>query len=393
MKKIITDSSKPIKLWSDDVDDLAESQLRNVASLPFIHSHVAAMADVHVGKGSTVGTVIATDGAVLPSAVGVDIGCGMIAVRFPFKVDILDNLKTLRHSLEKKIPVGRGMNRKISDRVAETVKALGLPPSIEYSNDLHQRSAHQLGSLGTGNHFLEVCTDQENYVWAVLHSGSRNIGKELADIHINKAMGLMREGIDALPHPDLAYLLEGTPEFQVYIGDMHWAQNYAKANRNEMMLRMIQEISLHVYKDKRLLENAETLFRVDCHHNYCQRENHFGKEIWLTRKGAVSAKKDEFGIIPGSMGTKSYIVKGKGNPDSFESCSHGAGRKMSRTAARAAFTESDLVKQTEGIECRKDNGVVDEIPSAYKDIDEVMENQKDLVDPIFTLRQLICVKG
>ena len=393
MKKELKDTPKPVKIWTNEVEERAEKQLKNIASLPFIHSHVAAMADVHAGKGSTIGTVIATDGVVLPAAVGVDIGCGMCAVRFPFKIDQIGDVKALRHSLERSIPVGRDGNRNITDRAGEAFNKLGLPPSIPNSNKLHKKAAHQFGSLGGGNHFIEICTDNTDYVWAVLHSGSRNIGKELAEKHIDNAKGLMRESLDKLPDPDLAYLIEGTPEFQKYIGDMLWSQDYAKANRNEMMLRIIKDISHHIYKDARLLENLDQLFRVDCHHNYCQREHHFGKEIWLTRKGAVSAREGEYGIIPGSMGAKSFIVKGKGNPESFNSCSHGAGRKMSRTQARQQFNNDDLVRETKGVECRKDNGVLDEIPSAYKDIDEVMENQKDLVEAVFTLRQLICIKG
>jgi tRNA-splicing ligase RtcB len=393
MKKIITDTLNPVKIWTDEVEESALKQLRNVATLPIIHHHVAAMADVHMGKGSTIGTVIATDGAIIPAAIGVDIGCGMCAVRFPFKVDMLTDLKKLRHSIERSIPTGRDRNIQVTERVSEIHKALGLPPSLPTTNKLHKWSAHQLGTLGGGNHFIEICTDQENFIWAVLHSGSRNIGKELAEKHIDNAKGLMRESIESLPDPDLAYLVEGTKEFQSYIGDMLWAQNFAKVNRHEMMLRVVKDVSYHVYNDQRLLENIGTLFRVDCHHNYCQREHHFGKEIWLTRKGAVSAQEGEYGIIPGSMGTKSYIVKGKGNPESFNSCSHGAGRKMSRTTARQTFRLEDLEKQTENVECRKDQRILDEIPSAYKDIDVVMENQKDLVDPVFTLRQLICIKG
>lgn len=393
MKKIITDTLKPIKIWTDDVEERALKQLRNVSSLPIIHGHVAAMADVHAGKGSTIGTVIATDGAVIPAAIGVDIGCGMCAIRFTFKLDRLTDLKNLRHSLERSIPVGRERNIEVSDRAALAHKNLGLPPSLSGTNRLHKWSAFQLGTLGGGNHFIEICTDEENYVWAVLHSGSRNIGKELAEKHIDKAKGLMKESLDSILDPDLAYLVEGTPEFQSYIGDMLWSQNYAKANRHEMMLKIVKDISYHVYKDARLLENINSLFRVDCHHNYCQREHHFGKEIWLTRKGAVSAKVGEYGIIPGSMGTKSYIVKGKGNPESFNSCSHGAGRKMSRTEARQTFTVEDLERETQNVECRKDRSVLDEIPSSYKDIDKVMENQKDLVEAVFTLRQLICIKG
>lgn len=393
MKRIIDDTNVPIKIWASGLETFAESQLRNVAALPFIHSHVAVMPDAHVGKGSTIGTVIATDGAVLPAAVGVDIGCGMCAVRLPIRVDSLGELKALRHSIERSVPTGRDGNREVSDRVGHVIRGLGLPPSIAQENKLFHKATLQLGSLGGGNHFIEVCGDNEGRAWIVLHSGSRNIGKELAEKHIDKAKGIAKERLFALPDPDLAYFTEEMPEFMLYIGDMLWAQRFAKENRNEMILRLVKDVSHHVYKDARMLDSLSDFFRVDCHHNYCQREFHFGKEIWLTRKGAVSARVDEYGIIPGSMGAKSFIVKGKGNPDSFHSCSHGAGRKMSRTQARRQFTEEDLIQQTEGVECRKDRTVLDELPAAYKDIHEVMQNQLDLVDVAYELKQVLCVKG
>ncbi len=393
MKKIISDTPIPIKIWADDLDQSTEQQLRNIASLPFIHSHVAVMPDAHLGKGSTIGTVIATHGAVLPAAVGVDIGCGMCAIRLPFKSAQLGDLKTLRHSIERSIPTGRDGNRDIADRAGKIFEGLGLPPSIEQENRLIKKAAEQLGSLGGGNHFIEICLDTEDQAWVMLHSGSRHIGLQLAEKHINKAKGVMKELMIQLPDPDLAYFSEKMPEFQAYIQDLHWAQSYAKANRNEMVLRVIKDVSYHVYKDARLLESRDSFFRVDCHHNYCQREHHFDKEIWVTRKGAVSARVGEFGIIPGSMGAKSFIVRGKGNPDSFHSCSHGAGRKMSRTQARQTFREEDLKEQTQGVECRKDRSIVDEIPGAYKDIEQVMANQADLVDVVYQLKQVLCVKG
>ncbi len=393
MKRTIGDAGKPIKIWASDLEEWAEAQVRNVANLPFIHSHVALMADAHAGKGSTIGTVLATDGAILPAAVGVDIGCGMCALKFPFKVEQLGDLKTLRHSIERSIPTGRDGNREISDRSGKVFSGLGLPPSYSQENKLIRNAAHQLGSLGGGNHFIEICLDQESFVWVMLHSGSRNIGLMLAEKHIEKAKGLMKERLSQLPDPDLAYFTEEMPEFKAYLDDLHWAQFYAKANRNEMLLRVVKDVSHHVYKDARLMSDLGQCFRVDCHHNYCQKEHHFGKDVWVTRKGAVSARAGEYGIIPGSMGTKSFIVKGKGNVDSFNSCSHGAGRKMSRIEARRRFKEDDLRLQTQGVECRKDRAVVDEIPEAYKDIDAVMANQTDLVEPVFQLKQVLCVKG
>jgi tRNA-splicing ligase RtcB len=392
MRIINEDNKSLIKIWASELEAQAEQQIKSVASLPFIHGHVAVMPDAHMGKGSTIGTVIATKGAVLPAAVGVDLGCGMCAVKLPMDINQLGNLKDLRHSIERSVPTGRDGNREISDRVGEAFTLLGLPPSQQNENRLTKKAISQLGSLGGGNHFIEICTDLEGQAWVMLHSGSRNIGKELAEMHIDKAKGIMKKMFIDLPDPDLAYLVEKTPEFNSYIGDMLWAQNYARANRNEMLLRILKDVSHHVYKDSRLLLD-KSLFRVDCHHNFCQKENHFGCNVWVTRKGAVSAMKDQYGIIPGSMGAKSFIVKGKGNPESFNSCSHGAGRKMSRTEARNKYSEEDLIKQTSGIECRKDRSVIDEIPSSYKDIDQVMNDQVDLVEPIYELKQLICIKG
>jgi tRNA-splicing ligase RtcB len=255
-----------------------------------------------------------------------------------------------------------------------------------------EKVAKQCGTLGGGNHFIEICQDTEGGAWVVLHSGSRNLGKTLAEVHIEKARGLMKTYFIELPDPDLAYLAQGTPEFKAYLQDLLWAQAYAKANRNEMMLRILKDVSFHVYGEDRGAE-AMTTLRVDCHHNYTAMENHGGKNVWITRKGAVSAREGELGIIPGSMGAKSFIVKGKGNAESFCSCSHGAGRKMSRTKAKQVFTTADLEAQTKGVECRKDADVIDEIPEAYKNIDEVMANQADLVETVYELKQLICIKG
>jgi tRNA-splicing ligase RtcB (3'-phosphate/5'-hydroxy nucleic acid ligase) len=393
--QIINDTKVPVKIWATDLEPEAVKQVRNIANLPFIHNHVAVMADGHAGKGSTVGTVIATKGAIIPAAVGVDIGCGMCAVKLPFRASQLpDSLDKLRSSIERSVPVGFHANNEITERVSATINSMSKP-SVELSHlpfTLTNKSALQLGTLGGGNHFIEICQDTEGGCWVMLHSGSRNIGKTLAEKHIDTAKGLMKQYFIDLPDSDLAYLVHKTPEFDAYLHDLLWAQRYAKENRNEMMLRVLKDVSYFVYGEDKGSEFMTT-FRVDCHHNYTHMENHFGKNIWVTRKGAVSVRKDEYGIIPGSMGTKSYIVKGKGNFDSFCSCSHGAGRKMSRTKARALFTIEDLVKQTNGIECRKDSDVIDEIPGAYKDIDQVMAAQSDLVEIVYTLKQLICVKG
>lgn len=393
MKRVISETKVPVKIWASDLEVEAEQQVRNLAEMPFIFKHVAVMPDAHAGKGSTVGTVIATNGAIIPSAVGVDIGCGMCAVMLPFSASELGDLAALRHSIERNIPVGFESHSGINDSRGKAFNELG-ELETESKVDI-KRAAHQLGTLGGGNHFIEVCQDKEGQAWLMLHSGSRNIGKTLAEVHIEKAKGLMKSYFKELPDPYLAFLAQGTKEFRAYIKDLLWAQKYAAANRKEMMLMALSAISWHVKKCLMpwAVNPSSHLKIVDCHHNYTQMENHFGKNVWITRKGAVSAKAGELGIIPGSMGTKSYIVRGLGNPESFCSCSHGAGRRMSRTKARANFTNEDLAKQTEGVECRKDGGVLDEIPGAYKDIDIVMENQKDLVEPIYELKQLLCIKG
>lgn len=405
MIKVISDTRIPIKIWATDLEEEAERQLRNLSTLPFIHSHVSAMADAHAGKGSTVGTVIATKGAIIPACVGVDIGCGMMAIKTPFTGNQLEDLHLLRHSIERAVPTAHNSNKDVSERMANAYKSLG--DVSEYAkekmrNGILEKSAKAIGTLGGGNHFIEICLDLNNDVWIMLHSGSRNIGKCLAEIHINKAKDIMKEYFISLPDSDLAYLAQGTKEFDAYLHDLMWGQNFAKANREEMMHRVIEQLYRHMYKGNVPYDwqyflasdyMDDAFFKVHCHHNYTSIENHFGKNVYITRKGAVSAKQYEWGIIPGSMGAKSFIVQGLGNADSFHSCSHGAGRKMSRTKARATFTLDDLAKQTNGVECDKTTAVLDEIPSAYKDIDLVMRNQADLVKPIYTLRQVLCVKG
>jgi len=395
MQRVISETKNPIKIWASDLEAEAETQVRNMGQLPFIHSHVAVMPDAHAGKGSTVGTVIATNGAIIPAAVGVDIGCGMIACKLPFTAERLpSDLAPLRHSIERSVPVGFNSNKEITDR---TAAALGDLTS-KHKKLLKEKQALQLGTLGGGNHFIELCIATDQSVWVVLHSGSRNLGKELAEQHIDKAKNLMKQYFISIPDPDLAYLAQGTPEFKAYLEDLRFAQDFAFKNREEMMRRVLKDVAYFIYGNPDLEEwelDIEELMKtaINCHHNYTSMENHGGKNVWITRKGAVSAREGELGIIPGSMGTKSYIVRGRGNTDSFCSCSHGAGRRMSRTKARAAFNESDLAAQTTGVECRKDKGVIDEIPGAYKDIDVVMENQKDLVEVVYELKQVLCVKG
>lgn len=401
MKQVISNTNVPIKIWTDYIEPEAEQQLRNVAGLPFTFHHVAAMPDIHAGKGSSVGTVIASRGAIAPSLVGVDIGCGMCALKLPFKIDVLggdEQIRKLRHSIERSIPTAHHTNKSLTETASAAFLGLGeitdfAKQNINKLQRVMDNAAHSIGTLGGGNHFIEICRDQEDNAWIMLHSGSRNIGKCLAEIHIDRAKNLMKQYFISLPDPDLAYLAQQTPEFDAYLHDLMWGQRFAMANRNEMMDRVLREVLYHVGKLNEYKENKDSYFRVNCHHNYTSIENHFGSNVYVTRKGAVSAKKDEWGIIPGSMGTRSYIVQGLGNPDSFHSCSHGAGRQMSRTKARATFTKEDLIAQTAGVECRKDNDVVDEIPGAYKDIDVVMQNQGDLVKPVYELKQILCVKG
>lgn len=385
----------PIKLWTpeQDLEEAARTQLENVASLPFVFKHVAVMPDVHYGKGATIGSVIATKGAVIPAAVGVDIGCGMCAVKTTLNHEVVSqNAKKIRSAIERSVPVGKEGNRNIFESVAKWKgweQFRSLKAVQNYEKDLEQASYSKLGSLGGGNHFIEICLDTENNVWVMLHSGSRNIGNRVATIHINKAKGIMKKMLVSLPDPDLAYFAQGTVEYQNYMHDLMWCQDYAFQNRVEMMNRIMRDLS-------RIMNNGiplERIMEVNCHHNYATMEKHFGEDVLLTRKGAVRAQKGDLGIIPGSMGTKSYIVRGLGNLDSFCSCSHGAGRRMSRTKAKSVFSVEDLAKQTAGVECRKDQGVLDEIPGSYKDIDEVIENQKDLVEVVAQLKQIICVKG
>ncbi len=387
----------PIKIWVNDISEVegdAITQLKNISSLPWVFKHVAVMPDVHLGKGATVGSVIAMKDAVSPAAVGVDIGCGMAAIKTNLNASRLpDSLKQLRSDLESKIPVGfkdhrdpvvikllnHGQNKKFSDQVLKSFENI-TPQFVS----MKSKMMSQCGTLGGGNHYIELCLDQNNTVWMMLHSGSRNIGKSLAEYHMAKAKKLIHN--QHIPDRDLAAFLSGTIEMEEYRRDLLWAQNYAFLNRLTML-----EIYYTVLKKH--FPDVQRLDQILCHHNYVSEEVHFGENLIITRKGAISAKQGEKGIIPGSMGTKSYIVEGLGNPESFHSASHGAGRRMSRTQAKKEFTIKDLELQTKGIECRKDSGVLDEIPKAYKKIEQVMENQKDLVAILYELKQVLNIKG
>ncbi len=372
--------------------------LRNVSRLPCLYKHVALMPDAHLGIGSMVGSVIATKDAVIPATVGVDIGCGMMAVKTPFKSGILDRkMAEFRHEIERAIPVGFNDYKEPVDESNEWpgwAEFDQLHPGVQ---DRKRKAMKQLGTLGGGNHFIEVCLDTEDNVWLMLHSGSRNIGNEVATRHIATAKSLHE--LNTLPDPALAYFVQGTDEFKAYWHDVEWSQRYAMRNREIMMKRLIRSFN-RMFKGGNPTgregvndwsESPEVV--VNCHHNYVASEEHFGENVYVTRKGAINAEADRFGIIPGSMGAKSFIIRGLGNPMAFNSCSHGAGRKMSRTAAKKRFTQDDLKAQTAGVECRKDRGVVDEIPGAYKDIEEVMRAQTDLVEVVAELKQVICVKG
>ncbi|HKO56536.1 MAG TPA: RtcB family protein [Thermoanaerobaculia bacterium] len=394
----------PIKAWTRGVsmEPEAKQQLMNIASLPFIYRWIAAMPDVHLGKGATVGSVIPTKQAIIPAAVGVDIGCGMMAVRTSLTAsDLPDDLHPLRTFIERAVPHGRTDNggrndrgawrttparqKEVWSRLEPTYRALTAKhPRLGKGNDLNH-----LGTLGTGNHFIEINLDEEDRVWLMLHSGSRGVGNRIGQFFIELAKQDMRKHFINLPDQDLAYLPEGTEHFDDYVEAVHWAQSYAMANRELMM-----EAILGALRGSELLPpfaaDAEV---VNCHHNYVAIEEHYGQQVFVTRKGAVRAGKGDLGIIPGSMGAKSFIVRGKGNPESFESCSHGAGRAMSRGEAKRRFTVEDHVRATEGIECRKDKDVLDETPAAYKPIEAVMQAQSDLVDVVHTLRQIVVVKG
>jgi tRNA-splicing ligase RtcB len=382
----------PIRVWAplNEVDSRVIAQLKNVASLPWVVHHVAVMPDVHAGRGATVGSVIAMRGAVAPAAVGVDIGCGMSAVQTTLRAkDLPDDLGPLRAGIEKAVPVGKGLHREAAWELGP-LRATGQALMQGYQ-DLRGRKpgdgarvVGQLGTLGGGNHFIELCLDTEDAVWLMLHSGSRGVGAALAEHHIEIARRLNHN--QALEDRDLAVFLAGTPAFEAYRHDLFWAQEYARFNR-EVMVYLVQEV---LRKRWPRIGFGEA---ISCHHNYVAEEHHLGEDVLLTRKGAIRAGAGELGIIPGSMGAKSYIVRGRGNPASFHSASHGAGRRMSRTEARQRFTVADLRAQTEGVECRKDHGVLDEAPRAYKDIDKVMAQQEDLVEVVAALKQVLCVKG
>ncbi len=383
----------PVKVWTDQIEPEAMAQLKNTAALPFVFRHVAAMPDVHLGKGATVGSVIAMKGAICPAAVGVDIGCGMSARKTSIPADRLDSaaLKKLRASIEREIPVGRESRREPSESASEWMRSRERPRAA--SGAVASRALHQLGTLGGGNHFIEICVDRDDgRIWVLLHSGSRNVGKTVAEAHIGRAKGAMKELSQSLPDPDLAYFLAGTREFAEYRSDLEWCQDYARRNRDIMMDRVLRQLAFALGLEGDVSHLGITM-AVDCHHNYVADEVHFGEEVLVTRKGAIRAGEGELGIIPGSMGSSSYVVRGLGNHESFESAPHGAGRAMSRGEAKRRFSREDLESQTAGIECRKDAGVVDEIPSAYKPIEEVIEKSSDLVAVVAQLKQLVCVKG
>lgn len=400
----------PIKAWirGIPVEDKARAQLLNVAKLPFIHRHVAVMPDVHWGIGATVGSVIPCKGAIVPAAVGVDIGCGMMAVRTTLTSHQLpESLAGLRSEIEAAVPHGRTDRGRVDrDRGAwqevpeaigavwkdrrwrDTTLAQGFEEVVERHPKLRRGATFEhLGTLGTGNHFIELCLDEADRVWTMLHSGSRGVGNRIGTYFIGEAKREAERWFIQLPDPDLAYLPEGTPLFADYVKAVGWAQEFARANREAMMERILEVLG------RRFTGFALDGVAVNCHHNYVARETHFGSEIWVTRKGAVRAGLGELGIIPGSMGARSFIVRGKGSPHSYHSCSHGAGRVMSRGEARRRFSLDDHARATEGVECRKDADVIDETPMAYKDIDAVIAAQSDLIEVVHTLKQVLCVKG
>ena len=375
------------------IEPAAKQQLENIAELPFVVKHVAVMPDCHLGKGATVGSVIATKGAIIPAAGGVDIGCGMIAVKTKFFAeDLPTNLEKVRTGIERRIPLGAGaFNRKITDTARKRVTQLKKEATQDYDS-VDKRWTDALGSLGSGNHFIEISLDESNRVWVVLHSGSRGIGNKLAMKHIRIAQKLMDENSIKLKDRDLAYLSENRGEFDKYINDLLWAQDFALLNREEMMDRVMTELSYVFYTEDGHQKEIE-LERINCHHNFTQRENHFNEDVWITRKGAIQMKAGQKGVIPGSMATSSYIVSGLENKMAYHSAPHGAGRRFSRGEARRRFTMEDFKKAMAGIECRHSAKLIDELPMAYKDIDEVMENSKELVKVDHRLRQVVSIKG
>jgi tRNA-splicing ligase RtcB len=396
VRQEIQEGLVPVKVYTDEIEVSARQQLVNISRLPIVHHHVAAMPDVHLGIGATVGSVIPTKRAIIPAAVGVDIGCGMMATQLSLTGNDLDErkLKSVFTQISRDVPVGFGQH---NDRDARTDAAKHFKKDLSRILQKHggigkrvgknSSWVNQLGSLGGGNHFIEVCLDEESRVWAMLHSGSRGIGNAIGSYFIELARKDAERNQVQLPDRDLAYFPEGAQHFDDYVEAVGWAQDYARANREEMMDLVLEAMRRH------LPSFEVTGGAVNCHHNYVEREEHYGERVWLTRKGAIRAGAGELGIIPGSMGARSYIVRGKGSAESFHSCAHGAGRRMSRNAAQKQFSLKDLEEQTQGVVCRKDKGVIDEIPGAYKNIDEVMANQSDLVDVVHTLKQVLCVKG
>ena len=393
----------PVKMWTRGVpvEPEAKAQLANAARLPVVFKHIAAMPDVHLGIGATVGSVIPTLKAIIPAAVGVDIGCGMMAAKTTLRAeDLPDNLGPLRSAIERAVPHGsnprsRGRDQGSWENPPETVDQIWATLAGEFDAlcEIHPRlkntnNRKHLGTLGSGNHFIEVCLDEAGFVWFMLHSGSRGVGNAIGTHFIELAKKDAERHERNLPDKDLAYFEEGAQYFGDYVRAVSWAQQFAQRNREVMMTNLIATVRKVIAKPFESHVEA-----VNCHHNYVQQERHFGEDVFVTRKGAVSAKKGQMGIIPGSMGARSFIVRGLGNPESFDSCSHGAGRVMSRTKAKKLFTVADQVKATEGVECRKDADVIDEIPMAYKDIDAVMAAQRDLVEVVHTLKQVVCVKG
>ena len=398
---VISTLNRPIKHWTKGVlfEEEAQKQLIQLAQLPFIYKHIAVMPDVHAGKGSTIGTVLATQKAIIPAAVGVDLGCGMMACKTSLKAqDFPDNLFALRSMIESMIPCGSAPgNPKVGSwsNIPELVaKAWSdLEPGFTYLCQISPRlknsnNINHLGTLGGGNHFVEICLDENQDVWFMIHSGSRGIGNLIGRTFIEKAQNDMKRYFINLPNKDMAYLPEGSVHFIDYVKAVNWAQNFAAQNRVVMMRNLIEAV-----KATLKVEFESQVQAINCHHNYVSFETHFGKKVIITRKGAVCAKDGALGIIPGSMGAKSFIVRGLGNPDSFHSCSHGAGRVMSRTDAKKLISEEEHKKSLEGVECNNSTDTLDESPSAYKDIDAVMDAQKDLVEILHTLKQILCIKG
>ena len=392
MPQRILDTNALSWLPEDQIEPQALLQIKNLAEMPFIFKHVAVMPDCHLGKGATVGTCIPTQRAIVPAAGGVDIGCGMVAVKTPFtRHDVGSNLTQLRLDIESQIPLSAGhYNEQIGNNAQSRIQQLEAKAAeterLDFYNKVDRNWRLQMGSLGSGNHFIEVVTDEDNNVWAFLHSGSRGVGNKLASHHIDVAKKMMKRWFIDLPDPDLAYLAQDTQEFRDYLTDLSWAQEFALLNRAEMMQRVLNVLAQHYGE-------FEELERVECHHNFTQWEHHMGQNILVSRKGAIQAREGQMGLIPGSMGTRSYVVRGLGNRASFDTAPHGAGRRLSRSAAVRAFTMNDFDHAMEGIEVNRSEAFLDELPAAYKDIGLVLEQSRDLVEVVHTFRQIVNVKG